>query len=128
MRLPHACECVCIAQMDSTLTSFVNALSEISSVTDPTYGTNSGGAAQSEISSLTDPVYGSGSRIEADAGVGTRAIMVANAVVMGVNSVQSGSGENVSSTISSVTFKDHVNLCECPECRSGQNLCAKNAS
>ena len=55
MRLPHACECVCIAQVDSKLTSFVTALSEISSVTDPTYGPNGGGAADSEISSLTDP-------------------------------------------------------------------------
>ena len=88
MRLPHTCECVCIEQVDSKLTSFVAALSEISSVTDPTCGPNSGGAAESEISSLTDPTYGSGGAFylwgEADAGVGESAIAVADAVVVGV--------------------------------------------
>ena len=123
MRLPHTCECVCIEQVDSKLMSFVTALSEISSVTDPTYGPISGGAAESEISSLTDPVYGygSGSRIEADAGAGKRFLPpVSDAVVVGVNSVASGSGENVFPSVSSVTFEDNSqNLCDCPECRSG---------
>ena len=76
MRLPHACEYVCIEQVDSTLTSFVTALSEISSVTDSTYLSNIGGTADSEISSLTDLSNGSGCRIEADAGVGKSAIAV----------------------------------------------------
>ena len=37
MRLLLTCECVCISQVDSELTSFVTALSEVSSLTDPTY-------------------------------------------------------------------------------------------
>ena len=66
---------MCIAQVDSKLTSFVTALSEaasseISSVTDPTYGPDSSGVGQSEISSLTDPTYGSDSRGTPGAGVG----------------------------------------------------------
>ena len=61
--------------MDSKLTSFVTALSEaasseISSVTDPTYGPDSSGVGQSEISSLTDPTYGSDSRGTPGAGRG----------------------------------------------------------
>ena len=60
--------------MDSKLTSFVTALSEIasseiSSVTDPTYGPDSIGAGQSEISSVTDPTYGPDSRKMSGAGV-----------------------------------------------------------
>ena len=119
MRLPHACECVCIAQVDSKLSSFVTALSEVASVTDPIYGPDSIGVGESEISSLTDPSYGPGSRREADAGVGKSAIVVADAVVVGVNSVASGSGENVFPSVSSVTFEDGCNLCDCPECRTG---------
>ena len=37
VRLLLTCECVCISQVDSELTSFVTALSEVSSLTDPTY-------------------------------------------------------------------------------------------
>ena len=91
MRIPHTCERVCIAQVDSKLTSFVTALSEISSVTDPIYGQDSIGVGESEISSLTDPTYGSGSRGEADAGVGESAIAVADVVVVGVG-VDGGGG------------------------------------
>ena len=103
---PHTCECVYIAQVDSKLTSFVTALSEISSVTDPTYGPDSVDRTEAEISSLRDPQRNSR---------GTEK----NAVVVGVNSVASESGENVFPSVSSVTFEDHVNLCDCPECRSG---------
>ena len=71
-------------QVDSNLTSFVTALSEISSVTDPTYGPD------------------------------------ADAVVVGMNSVSPGSGENsLPTALSSVTYEDVVNLCDCPECQSG---------
>ena len=79
MRSPLTCERVCIAQMDPKLTSFVTALSEISSGTKLTYGpdtNSSGGAGESEISSLTDPSNGSGCGIEADSGVGKSAIAV----------------------------------------------------
>ena len=91
MRIPHTCERVCIAQVDSKLTSFVTALSEVASVTDLTYGPDSIGVGESEISSLTDPTYGSGSRGEADARVGESAIAVADAVVVGVG-VDGGGG------------------------------------
>ena len=77
MRFSLTCKCMCIAQVDSNLTSFVTALSEVSSMTDPTYGPDSGGVEESEISSLTDPTYGTGSREEeTDAGVGESAIVV----------------------------------------------------
>ena len=79
MRLPHACEYVRIEQVDSTLTSFATALSEISSVTELTYGpdtSNRGGAGESEILSLTEPSNGPGCRVEADAGVGNSVISV----------------------------------------------------
>ena len=92
--------------MDSKLTSFVTALSEISSVTDPTYGPDSGDRTEAEISSLRDPQRNSRGREK-------------DAVVVGVNSVASESGENVFPSVSSVTFEDDINLCECPECRSG---------
>ena len=135
---PHTCECMYIAQVDSKLTSFVTAMSEISSVTDPTYGPDSGGGTEAEVSSLRDPQGnsggteksevssltdirggGSGSRVEADAGVGGGVFTAGDTVVVGVNSVASESGENVFPSVSSVTFEDDINLCECPECRSG---------
>ena len=84
MRLSLTCECVCIAQVDSKLSSFVTALSEISSVTDPIYGPDSAVVGESEISSLTDPTYASSSRGEADAGMGKGAVAEADAVVVGV--------------------------------------------
>ena len=74
-RLSLTYGCICIAQVDSKLTSFVTALSEvasseISSVTDPTYGPDSSGVGQSEISSVTDPTYDSDSGRMPGAGVG----------------------------------------------------------
>ena len=57
MRLLLTCECVCIAQVESKLSSFVAALSEVSSVTDPIHGPDSSGVGETEISSLTDPTY-----------------------------------------------------------------------
>ena len=63
MRLSLTCERACIAQVDSKLTSFVTALSEVSSM-------DGRGVDESEISSLTDVTYGSGSRGEAECGCG----------------------------------------------------------
>ena len=94
MRIPHTCERVCIAQVDSKLTSFVTAMSEVAPVTDPIHGPDSIGVGESEISSLTDPSYGSGSRREADAGVGESAIVVADAVVVGVGVEGGGVSES----------------------------------
>ena len=95
--------------MDSKLTSFVTALSEaasseISSVTDPTYGPDSSGVGQSEVSSLTDPTYGSNSRGAPDAGggvsvgigVGESAIAMADAGVVGVGMDDGGRGSEIS--------------------------------
>ena len=130
-------------QVDSKLTSFVTALSEISSVTDPTYGPNSGGAAESEVSSLTDTQSNSGGTGETETssltdtpsntsgstiriGVGKHALAVADAVVVGVDSVTSEDfGLNVLPSVSLETSEDEMNRCDSPECRSGQNLCAK---
>ena len=100
MRLSLTRECTCITQVDSTLTSFATALSEVSSVTDHTYGPDSIGVGETEISSLTDPTYGPSSRgtiapIERNefvvspratpnAGVDEDAIAMADAVVVGV--------------------------------------------
>ena len=159
-------------QVDSKLTSFVTALSEISSVTDPTYGPNSGGAAESEISSLTDtqsnsrgtgetetwsltdtPSNASGSTIRISSltdtqsnsggtgetetssltdtpsntsgstiriGVGKHALAVADAVVVGVDSVTSEDfGLNVLPSVSLETSEDEMNRCDSPECRPG---------
>ena len=57
--LSLTCECVyvCIAQVDSKLSSFVTALSEVSSMTDPIYGPDST-VGESEISSLTSSQCG----------------------------------------------------------------------
>ena len=66
---------MCITQVDSKLSSFVAALSEVSSVTDPTYGPDSVGVGDTEISSLTDPTY---------AGVDEGAIAVSDVAVVGV--------------------------------------------
>ena len=49
--------------MDSKLSSFVAALSEVSSVTDPIHGPDSIGVGETEISSLTDPTYASVSEV-----------------------------------------------------------------
>ena len=69
MRLSLTCECVCIAQVDSKFSSFITALPEVSSVSDPTYGPGSIlSLGESEISSLTNPTYESGSIGEADTG------------------------------------------------------------
>ena len=57
------------------MSGFVAALSEVSSVTDPTYGPDSIGVGETEISSLTDPTY---------AGVDEGAIAVSDVVVVGV--------------------------------------------
>ena len=70
--------------MDSKLSGFVAALSEVSSVTDPTYGPDSIGVGGTEISSLTDPTYGSTRHGESNAGVDEDAIAVADAAVVGV--------------------------------------------
>ena len=70
MRLSLTCECVYIAQVDPTLTSFVTATSEISSVTDPTYGPDNSGLGESTVSPLTDPTNGTGSGGQAVAGLG----------------------------------------------------------
>ena len=51
--------------------------------------------------------------------MGKSVFMEKDAVVVGVNSVASESGENVFPSVSSVTCEDAVNLCECPECQSG---------
>ena len=50
-------------QVDSNLTSFVTALSEISSVTDPVYGPESIGEGETQVSSLTDPTYSYGTNL-----------------------------------------------------------------
>ena len=85
MRQSLTCECVYNAQVDPTLTSFVTAASEISSVTDPTYGPDhSSGLGESTVSSLTDPSYGTGSGGQAGAGSGESAIAVADAAAVGV--------------------------------------------
>ena len=76
-------------------------------------------ADSSNGSSLRDSSYGSGSMKDSDAGVGKRAITVTDAVVVGMNSVSSGSGENSLPTVSSVTYEDVGNLCDCSECQSG---------
>ena len=97
MRFSLTCKCMCIAQVDSNLTSFVTALSEVSSMTDPTYGPDSGGVEESEISSLTDPTYGTGSREEeTDAGVGESAIAMADAGVVSVGMDDGGRGSEIS--------------------------------
>ena len=94
-------------QVDSKLTSFVTALSEISSVTDPTYGPNSGGAAESEISSLTNPTFGTGSRKEAAAGVGESAFVVADAIVVGIgDGASGGSGSHMIAGAMSALYAD----------------------
>ena len=85
MRLSLTFKCVCIAQVDSKLTSFVAALSEVSSVTDPTYGPDhSSGLGESTVPPLTDPAHGTGSGEQAGAGLGESAIAVADAAAMGV--------------------------------------------
>ena len=112
-------------------------------MTDPTYGPNSGGGPESEMSSLTDtqsngrgtgesetssltdiPFNAPGSTIRI--GVGEQALVVADAVVVGVDSVTSEDfGLNVLPSVSLETSEDEMNRCDSPECRSGQNLCAK---
>ena len=134
-------------QVDSKLTSFVTALSEISSVTDPTYGPNSGGGPESEMSSLTDtqsngrgtgesetssltdiPFNAPGSTIRI--GVGEQALVVADAVVVGVDSVTTkefGTSEEFQEclqpddrrSVSLETSEDEMNRCDSPECRPG---------
>ena len=96
MRLSRTCECACIAQVDSTLTSFAAALSEISSVTDPVYGPDSIGEGETQVSSLTDPTYsyGSSSRGRSNSGVDEDAIAVAHAVVVGVGVDGGGRSES----------------------------------
>ena len=89
--LSLTCECPCIAQVDTKLSSFVDVLSEVSSLTDANYGPESIGVGESEISSVTNPTYDSASGGEADAGVGEGANEVADAAVMGVG-VDAGSG------------------------------------
>lgn len=85
---------MCIAQVDSKLTNFFAATSEISSVTDPTYyGPDSIGVGESEISSLTEPTYGSGSGEGANAGVDGSAIGIGVRVNGG-----SGSGSTASAS------------------------------
>ena len=159
-------------QVDSKLTSFVTALSEISSVTDPTYGPNSGGGPESEMLSLTDtqsngrgtgetetlsptdtPSNTSGSTIRISSltdtqsnsggmgeteissltdtpsnasgstiriGVGKQALVVADAVVVGVDLVTSEDfGLNVLPSVSLETSEDEMNRYDFPECRSG---------
>ena len=102
MRLSLTCECVCIAQVDSELTSFVTALSEValsetvSTLTDPTYGPDSNGVGESEISSLTNPTFSTGSREEAAAVVAESSFVVADAIVVGVgDGANGGSGSDM---------------------------------
>ena len=124
-------------QVDSKLTGFVTALSEISSVTDPTYGPNSGGRPESEMLSLTDtqsngrgtgetetlsltdiPFNASGRTIRI--GVGKQALVVADAVVVGLDLVTSEDfGLNVLPSVSLETSEDEMNRYDSPKCRSG---------
>ena len=83
------------AQVDPTLTSFVTAASEISSVTDPTYGPDhSSGLGESEVPSLTDPAHDAGSGAQAGAGSGDSAIAVADATAVGVGVGVNGGSES----------------------------------
>ena len=104
MRLLLTCACVCIAQVDSKLSGFVAALSEVSSVTDPIYGPDSIGVGGTEISSLTDPTYyGPGSSGKSNAGVDEGAIAVADAAVVGVG-VDGGGGSESGASDSCATW------------------------
>ena len=113
MRLSLTCECVCIAQVDSELMSFVTALSEVassevSSLTNPTYGPDSAGVGDSEISSLTDPTYSTGSSEEAAAGVAENAFVVADAIVVGIgDGASGGSGSHMVAGALSVPYTDN---------------------
>ena len=84
MRLLLTYECVCLAQVDSKLASLVTCSPENSSV----------GGGESEISSLTDPTYGPVSMGEADPGVNEDAIVVADAVFVHQADGGSESGVN----------------------------------
>ena len=128
MRSLLTCEHVCIAQMDSKLTSFVAALSEISSLTELTYGpdiSGSGGAGESEISSPaksspTDPSNGSSLTGPSNCSEGGQsAIPMADAVAVGVDSVSYKEFEVSLPSVSVVTFEEETNLCDCSECGSG---------
>ena len=107
MRLSLTCECVCIAQVDSELTNFFTALSEVSSLTNPTYGPDSSGVGDSEISSLTNPTFGTGSSKEAAAGVSESAFVVANATVVGIgDGASGGSGSHMIAGAMSAPYAD----------------------